>query len=141
MAKKESVTNTKKASTGRKPKLTDAEMVSQYLDEFKGTYKKEMEAVRKIILGSNKKIAERIKWKAPSYYYKDDIVTFNAWATENVHLVFHHPRIAAIKSPLLQGDYKDRRMAYFKSMAEVKSAKNELERIMNEIISIIDKNS
>ncbi len=127
----------KKAATG---KLTDAEKVDDYMHKFQLPFKTEMEAVRTIIKNVNKGIGERIKWKAPSYYYKEqDMVTFNGWATEQVHLVFHHPAVVTIKSPLLQGDYPGRRMAYFKDMKEVKANKKELERVVNELVKKIDK--
>ncbi len=98
-----------------------------------------MKRVRKIIKGADKKIAERIKWNAPSYYYKEDLVTFHLRATKHVHLVFHRPWIVNIKSGLLEGDYKDRRMMYLRNMQEVKANKKELENIMNELITFIDK--
>jgi phosphopentomutase len=43
-----------------------------------------------------------------------------------VLLVFHHPHIVKIKSDLLEGDYKDRRLAWFGSMKEIKSNKKNL---------------
>ena len=79
-------------------KLTDADKVQEYMTGLRHPLKAEMEAVRLIIKNADKRISERIKWKAPSYYYKEDMVTFNGWATKNVHLVFHHPAIVKIKS-------------------------------------------
>lgn len=114
--------------------------VMAYMRKLKHPLKVEMETVRKIIKGVDKKISERIKWKAPSYHYNGtDMVTFNAWAEKNIHLVFHHPAIVKIKSSLLQGDYKDRRMMYFNSMKEVRAGKKELQRIMKELIEKIRK--
>jgi uncharacterized protein YdhG (YjbR/CyaY superfamily) len=100
--------------------------------------KAEIEAVRTIIKGANNKIEERIKWNAPSYYYKEDIVTFNHRATNHVHLVFHHPTIVNIKSGLLEGDYRDRRMMYLRNVQDVKANRKEVEYIMNELINFID---
>ena len=117
----------------------DAEKVLLHMDALNHPLKSEMEAVRSIIKKSDPKIRERIKWNAPSYYYKDDLVTFNAWAKNNVHLVFHHPFIVKIKSPLLEGDYNSRSMMYFNDMKEVKRNKSELERIVKELIKMIDK--
>lgn len=119
--------------------MTDKEKVSEYMDKLNHPLKVEIETVRKIIKGSDKRISERIKWNAPSYYYKEDMVTFNHRNQKAVHLVFHHPAIVKIKSPLLLGDYKDRRMTYFKDMKDVKVNKKELVRIMNELVKRIDK--
>ena len=54
---------------------------------------------------------------APSYYYKEDLVTFGppARKPEEILLVFHHPWIVNIASEMLQGEYKDQllQMLYF----------------------------
>lgn len=121
-----------------KSKISEAEQVEAYMDKIKHPMKPELEVMRKIIKDASTKISERIKWNAPSYYYKEDIVTFNVRPTEHVHLVFHHPTIVEVKSSMLQGDYKDRRMAYFKDMKEIKANKNELQKIINEVINKIE---
>ena len=99
-----------------------------------------IDAVRKIIKTAGPKLNERIKWNAPSYYYKEDIVTFGpARSKDKVILVFHHPNIVKIRSALLEGDYKDRRLVYFNSLSEIKSGKKELERIIDESVKMMDK--
>lgn len=120
-------------------KSDDAEKVNAFMAELEHPLKTEIEAVRTIIKGANDKIAERIKWNAPSYYYKGDLVTFNPRALQHVHLVFHHIAIVSIKSDLLHGDYKDRRMMYFENMKDIKANKKELEGIINELIKQMDK--
>lgn len=119
-------------------KLTDAEKVKQYMDAMTHPLKKEAEAVRNIIKKASSKLSERIKWNAPSYYYIDDIVTFGPPRPGKILLVFHHPFIVKIKSKILEGDYKDRRLVYLDSMKAVKENKKELERVINEIIELID---
>lgn len=128
----------KAASKNKKPAAGGD--VDEYMKRLKHPFKKEMESVRKIIKGANKKISERVKWNAPSYYSSADLVTFNHRNEKVVHLVFHHPAIVKIKSALLEGDYKDRRMAYLKNMKEVNSNKKELTRIINELVRLADKN-
>ncbi|MBC8045459.1 MAG: DUF1801 domain-containing protein [Fimbriimonadaceae bacterium] len=120
-------------------KSTDADSVNEYMNKLEHPLKDEMEVVRKIIKGTNKKLSERIKWSAPSYHYNNtDLITFNHRNEKAVQLVFHHPSIVKIKSPLLTGDYKDRRLAAFKNMQEVKANKKELERIITELIKFIE---
>lgn len=98
--------------------------------------KAEIEAVRAIIK-ANRKIAERVKWNAPSFFYVEDLATIHVKAQQHVHLIFHHPAIVKIKSKLLEGDYKDRRMMYFENMKEVKSRKTELTRIIKELVDLM----
>ena len=64
--------------------------------------RQEIEEVRKIIKGANPGISERIKWNAPSYYYKEDMVTFHTRPHHHVHLVFHHPAIVKMSSKFLK---------------------------------------
>lgn len=119
-------------------KVSDAEKVSEYMRQLEHPLKKEIEAVRAIIKNSNSKIAERIKWAAPSYYYKEDLVTFNPRAQDRLHLVFHHPNIEKINSPILEGDYVSRRMTYLHNMEEIEANKAELESILNQLVSFLD---
>ena len=120
-------------------KNSDDEQVSEWLNKLTPEVNKEIEAVRKIIKTSSSKLSERIKWNAPSYYYKEDILTFGPYKAHKLLLVFHHPTVVKIKSELLQGNYKDRRLVYFKDKADAEKNKKELVRIINEIINMIDK--
>jgi len=119
-------------------KLPDEEQVNAYMSNLKPEVKSEIEAVRKIIKNVSPKLNERIKWNAPSYYYLQDILAFGPYKKEKILLVFHHPYVVKIKSPLLEGDYKDRRLVYFKNKTEAGKNKKELSRIINEIIKMID---
>jgi uncharacterized protein YdhG (YjbR/CyaY superfamily) len=120
-------------------KPTEDQQVNEYMTKLKDEQKKDIEAVRKLIKKSCAKLNERIKWNAPSYYYKQDIVTFGPYKTHKLLLVFHHPAVVNIKSDLLQGDYKDRRLVYFKDAKDAGKNKKELARIINEIVKQIDK--
>lgn len=124
----------------KKAKSTDQEQVDEWMKKLDPEMKPAIDAVRKIIKTAGPKLNERIKWNAPSYYYKEDIVTFGpVRSNDKVILVFHHPNIVKIKSALLEGDYKDRRLVYFNSLIEIKSGKKELERIIDESVRMMDK--
>ena len=110
--------------------------VNTFMQQLEHPLKAEIEAVRAIIK-ANHKIAERIKWNAPSFFYTDDLATIHVKAKQHVHLIFHHPAIVKIKSALLEGDYKDRRMIYFENMKEVKARKKELIRIIKELVDLM----
>ncbi len=117
------------------PPKTDAEKVSDYMQLLEHPLKAEINALRAIIMAAHPALRERIKWNAPSYYAKVDLVTFNLRMTQRVHLVFHHAAIVNIASVLLEGDYKDRRMMYFENMTEVQTHQAELQRIMVELVT------
>ena len=111
--------------------------VDEFLENLSHPLKAEVEAVRSIIKGVDKNIAEEIKWKAPSFNYKGEyLVTFNLREEEHIHLVFHNPQISKVKSKLLEGDYADRRMAYFADMQDVKAKKSMLEKAVKDLIKL-----
>lgn len=121
-------------------KPTEPEQVNEWMDKLEASFKPSINAVRKIIKAASAKLNERIKWNAPSYYYNEDIVTFGPTkAKDKIILVFHHPNIVKVRSELLQGNYKDRRLVYLNSMKEIKDAQKELERIIKESVAMIDK--
>lgn len=123
--------------TKKTAKPTDQETVADFIDNLKSNpLFPEIEAVRSIILNSSDNISERIKWNSLSYYTTADMVTFNH-RKDKILLVFHHPSIVSIQSDLLEGDYKDRRLVYFESMAEIHTKKMELERIMKELVALV----
>ena len=120
-------------------KPTDEEQVKAWLTKLQPDVKKLTEAVQKIIKAAAPKLNERIKWNAPSYYYKEDIVTFGPYKNGMILLIFHHPLIVKIKSPLLEGNYKDRRIVYLKDAKAITTSKKELERIIKEHIKLLDQ--
>ena len=127
-------------SKGKIVKPTEAEQVEVWMKQLAPDLKPAVEAVRSIIKTAAPALKERIKWNAPSYYHKEDIVTFGPTkAKDKILLVFHHRSIVKIRSALLQGDYKDRRLVYLNSMKEIKEAKKELERIVKESVQLIDQ--
>jgi uncharacterized protein YdhG (YjbR/CyaY superfamily) len=134
MRENEAILLAKKTGTNS----SDAEKVEEYMRKLVHPLKAEIEVIRNIIKGANNKIAERIKWNAPSYYYKEDLVTFNIRATKHVHLVFHQPAIVNMSSALLEGNYKDRRMVYLQHMQQVEANKKELQNIVTQLVAVVE---
>jgi len=133
--KADSASDTLKKKKGSPVSRTDK--VNEFLENLSHPLKAEIEAVRSIIKGVNKDINEEIKWRAPSFNYKGEyLVTFNLWEEKRIHLVFHNPQISKVKSKLLEGDYKDRRMAYFADMQDVKLKKSLLEKALKDLIKL-----
>ncbi len=112
-------------------------VVDAFMRDLDHPLKAGIEALRTIIRSANSEITEQIKWKAPSYSYRGQyLVTFNPRDTQRIHLVFHNPMIARIKSPLLEGEYVDRRMTYFSDMQDIKAKKAELVRVLKQLVKL-----
>lgn len=87
-------------------------------------------------MGVDKRITEQVKWAAPSFSFNGYMVTFNLWNKDLVHLVFHNGVILDDKTGFLQGNYPDRRMAYFKDMKEMKAKQAVLEKLIKKWIKL-----
>ena len=117
--------------------VSRTDKVDEFLENLSHPLKAEVEALRSIIKGVNKNINEEIKWVAPSFNYKGEyLVTFNLRDTKRIHLVFHNPKISKVKSSILEGDYVDRRMAYFADMKDIKVKKSLLEKALKDLIKL-----
>ena len=126
----------KKSST----KMSSAEEVRQFMDRLDHPLKAEVEMIRDIIKNVDSDITEQIKWKAPSFSYKGEyLVTFNLRDQQKIHLVFHNPEIAKVKSKLLEGNYPDRRMAYFADEDDIQVKKTDLEKALKDLIKLQNK--
>ena len=107
--------------------INRTEEVNVFMEKLDHPFKAEVEAIRNIIKKVIKGITEQIKWKAPSFSYNGEyLVTFNLWAKDHVHLVFHNPMISKVNSPLLEGDYERRRSAHFTDMIEIQAKRSAL---------------
>jgi len=114
--------------------------VDEFMAQLDHPFKAEVQKIREIIKNVNNNITEQIKWNAPSFSYQGEyLVTFNLRAREHIHLVFHNPAISAVKSELLEGDYKDRRMAYFSDMADIEGKRSALEKAIKDLIGLIER--
>ena len=120
--------------------VSRTDKVDEFLRERNHPLTAEVEAVRSIIKGLNKYINEKVKWNAPSFNFKGEyLVTFNLRDTKRIHLVFHNPLIPQVKSKILEGDYKDRRMTYFADMQDIRAKKPLLEKALKDLIKLISK--
>ncbi|MEP7372094.1 MAG: DUF1801 domain-containing protein [Chitinophagaceae bacterium] len=132
-------------------KLSDEEQVTSHIAKLDPELGKIIEALRKIILNTDKEVGERIKWNNPGFYYtgeikpfdpkeyKREIVVFNLYKGR-IMLVF--PSGAKVKdtSGLLEGDYKDgRRIIIFKDMKDVKTKEKALQKVIKEWLKLVDK--
>jgi hypothetical protein len=106
--------------------MTDTEQIEAYLATLDHPHKAEIAAVRDIILGASDKIAERIKWKVPSFYSREnprhDLAAFHPRTLDAAQLILVFPHgLVTDESGLLEGDWRDRRMAKFYNLADVRA--------------------
>lgn len=115
--------------------------VEEYLRTLEHPFQVEMAAVRQIILRANSKVRERIKWKAPSFYYVKDIGAFNPRAEGYLQLILVFPNgIVGDPAGIMQGDWSDRREARFYDIEDVQAKEAGITQIINDWVALMDKN-
>ena len=132
-------------------RLSDEQQVTAHIKKLDPALGEIVQAIRGIILSTDKDISERIKWNNPSFYYagemkrfdpkeyKSDIAVFNLHKGR-IMLVFPSGANVNNQSGLLEGDYKDgRRLAIFENMHDVKSKEMLLRKIIKEWIGLVDR--
>lgn len=117
-----------------------AQDVDAFMKALRHPFKAEVQAVREIVLGANKKLAERVKWNAPSFYYGADLGAFNLHQTEYLQLILVFPNglIDDGGTGLLMGTWKDRREVRFADMKDVLAKKAALRSVVNAWVERMD---
>jgi hypothetical protein len=133
-------------------KPSEPEKVDVYMSKLKHPLAKVVEDLRRIILNTDKKIGEEIKWNAPTFFYAGKmmptdpkeyrryIVVFNLFKKDCIRLIF--PSGAEVKdaSGLLEGEYADgRRLASFHSSKDVKSKEKALRAVIVKWLKLLEK--
>lgn len=123
---------------------SDAEAVAAWLRALKHPRKRELEAVRKTILGVDERITEGIKWKAPSFRVREWFATVNVRKDELLvvlHLGVKTSKFAKtgmeIDDPdcLLEWLAKDRAAVRFRSAQEWRAGKGPFVGILRQWIT------
>jgi len=127
-----------------KVKESSGREVIEFLDKLEHPLKREIEEIRKIILNSNKRITEHIKWNAPSFCIEnEDRVTMKLYPEKNIQLIFHRgakvkaqpkEKLISGHSSFLKWPANDRAVATFANMGEIKLNEKVLSEIINEWI-------
>lgn len=113
--------------------------VDKFLEKKKHPLTPEIQKVREIILATDSKIEEAIKWSSPTFMYKGNIASFFMNAKKFVSLMFHKGAMIEDKNGILEGEGKESRVVRFKDMEDIHKKKNALQAIIKEWIRIKDQ--
>lgn len=132
-------------------KLTEQEQVSAHINQLDASIKDTVAYLRNFILGIDSEIGEQIKWNSPSFYYKGEMAPFDPKEYKRDLLVcnLHKGRIMLVfptgakiedKWGILEGKYTDgRRMVTFKDLTDIKAKENDLQLVIEQWLSLIEK--
>lgn len=119
--------------------MNNTKKVEDFMSKLEHPLKAEMDAVRSIIVNANPKMEEDIKWGGPSFFYKEDLATFNPRIKNYVALIFHKGELLNIKSDFLEEATKGKVYAKFYSMEDVTTNKELIEKMVITWIELMDK--
>src|SRR5215813_11068402 len=131
-------------------KPSESDKVDEYMKRLKHPLSEVAEALRRIILKTDPKIGEEVKWNAPSFFYTGEmepfnpkeyrryLVVFNLFKKDCIRLVFWGGAKVKDTSGFLEGDYADgRRLAMFYGMNDVKSEQAKLQKIVKQQLKLL----
>jgi hypothetical protein len=105
---------------------TSAE-VDAWFRDLEHPLKDEMLEVRKIILKTDTRIGETIKWKSPTFVFEGNMASIDPRTKKHVNLIFHLGASLPGKHPHLEGGGGTVRYMRFADGAEVKKKRADLE--------------
>ena len=116
------------------------EEVTSFLDNLNHPLRNEIERIRQIILISNPKLSENIKWNAPNYSYDgEDRITMRIQPPKQIQIIFHRGakvleqpknRLINDEAKLLTWKTKDRAVATFRNMQEINAHESNFTEIV-----------
>lgn len=131
--------------------ISEPEKVDEFMSKLKHPLFDVAQYLRELILSTDKKVGEGIFWNAPTFYYtgkmkpfnpkeyKRYIVGFNFYKQDCLRLIFLKGADVPDPAGILEGEYKDgRRVASFKSIADVKRNEKEMKKIIKELLKLMD---
>ena len=130
----------------KRPKGTGEVDVDAFVAASKHPLKREIDAVRAVIRGADKRIHESIKWNAPSYSVGEHFATFHLRRPDAVMIVFHtgaKKRTRAAKvviddsSSLLTWLAKDRATVALSTMTEIRAKRRALAALVKQWIAAL----
>lgn len=89
-----------------------------------------MQRIRQIILASDDRVTETIKWSTPTFVYKGNIASFFPKSTLYATLMFHHGALIPGHFPSLIGQGTDARAMKIVSIAEAEERRDEINAII-----------
>jgi hypothetical protein len=100
--------------------------VDAWFEAYDNPMKDVMLYMRGLILGSDERVEESIKWKSPTFSYKGNIASFNPRSKQHASLMFHTGASIPGDFPHLEGSGEVARYFKVTDMAQAEELATEL---------------
>jgi hypothetical protein len=112
--------------------------VDAWFDTYDNPMKDLVRRVRDVILGTDPRITESIKWKAPTFEYKGNIASFFPKSKKHVSLMFHQGASIPGEHHILEGGGDTSRMAKFHGAEDLDNKADALKGVIRAWIQMRD---
>ena len=110
--------------------MNRSEDVDTWLSAYDSPQKDLVAAIRHIILQSDPRVSECIKWQAPTFVYKGNIASFFPKAKKHASLMFHKGAHIPGEWPALEGDAAEARTLKVLDTDDLAQKQSQLEGII-----------
>jgi uncharacterized protein YdhG (YjbR/CyaY superfamily) len=104
--------------------------VEEWFKDYDNPMKPVVIKIREIILNSDSRIDECIKWQAPTFTYKGNLASFFPKSKKHASLMFHQGALIPGSHDLLEGDGKSGRSMKITSVEDAEKNKEAIENIV-----------
>jgi len=110
--------------------MTSLEVDRWFADQRDNPLLGALELAREVILSTDDRVEESIKWKTPTFSYEGNIVSFTIGAKNFVSLMFHNGAQIPGEHPRLAGDGKQVRTMRFDDRKDLADNRGDLEALI-----------
>lgn len=96
-----------------------SEVVDAWFRHYDNPQKGLVDAVRQVILATDDRVTETIKWQAPTFVYRGNIASFFPKSRAHVSLMFHTGASLPDPEGILEGEGSTSRVAKFTDAADL----------------------
>jgi hypothetical protein len=104
--------------------------VDAWFKDFDHPLKDAMLRAREIILASDSRITECIKWKTPTFTYKGNLASFNPRSKKHVSILFHTGAHIPGSHPQLGGGAGTARYMALPTITDVEAARKDIAAVV-----------
>jgi hypothetical protein len=101
--------------------------VEAWYEDLDHPLKDAMLEVRRIILRTDRRLEETIKWKSPTFVFDGNMASIDPRSKKHVSLMFHQGASLPGKHPRLEGGGATVRYMRFADLADVRAQRPDLE--------------
>lgn len=112
--------------------------VDAWMARYDNPMKDVVERIRQIMLQTDDRVAECIKWQTPTFTYKGNIASFFPKSMNHATLMFHQGALIPGEYPHLEGGGREGRAMKIVSIAEAEERRDEITAIVQAWIKLRD---